>query len=95
MEKEVIQFASQVGFALLSLALLIALYRAFKGPRATDRVVALDLLAGICLALFTLLAVSADKSVYLNVAVCISLLAFMSTAAFARYLATRHMQNKN
>lgn len=95
MDSNIIETASTIGFAILSLALLIALVRAFKGPRAADRVVALDLLAGITLALVTLLAISSEKSVFLNVAVCLALLAFMSTAAFARYLARRQEQEEN
>lgn len=95
MDSTIIDTASTIGFGILSLALLIALFRAFKGPRAADRVIALDLLAGITLAMVTLLAISSGKSVYLNVAVCIALLAFMSTAAFARYLARRQEQDSN
>lgn len=95
MESTIIETVSTIAFAILSLALVIALVRAFKGPRAADRVVALDLLAGITLAMVTLLAISSEKSVFLNVAVCISLLAFMSTAAFARYLAKRQEQESN
>lgn len=78
-----------VASILLAAALSLALLRAFKGPRAADRVVALDLLAGISLSALVLLSISSDRSVYLNVAVCISLLAFLSTAAFARYLSRK------
>lgn len=74
---------------LLGVALLLALFRALKGPRAADRVVALDLLAGISLSVLALLSISSDRSVYLNVAVCIALLAFLGTAAFARYLSRK------
>ena len=95
MDSSIIQTASAIGFAILSLALVIALVRAFKGPRAADRVVALDLLAGITLTVITLLAISSGKSVFLNIAVCLALLAFMSTAAFARYLAKRQEQENN
>ena len=81
--------AVTIASILLSLALLLALYRSLKGPQAADRVVALDLLAGISLSLLALLSISSDRSVYLNVAVCIALLAFLSTAAFARYLSRK------
>lgn len=81
--------AVQIASILLAAALLLALYRALKGPTAADRIVALDLLAGISLSTIALLAISSDRSVYLNVAVCIALLAFLSTAAFARYLSRK------
>lgn len=92
MNSPIIETATQIGFVLLSVAFLISLIRAIKGPRAADRVVALDLVAGICLTLLALLAIHSDQSVFLNVAVCISLLAFLSTAAFARYLTKKAEQ---
>lgn len=88
-ETPIIATAVWIASILLATAILIALYRALKGPRAADRVVALDLLAGLSLSAMVLLAISTDRNVYLNVAVCISLLAFISTAAFARYLARK------
>lgn len=88
-DSPLIAAAVQIAGVLLAAALLLALYRALKGPTAADRVVALDLLAGISLSSIVLLSISADRSVYLNVAVCIALLAFLSTAAFARYLARK------
>lgn len=88
-ETPLIAKAVWIASILLGAAFLLALYRALKGPRAADRVVALDLLAGLSLSVIVLLAISSDRNVYLNVAVCISLLAFLSTAAFARYLARK------
>lgn len=89
LDTPIIANAVAIASFLLAAALLLALYRALKGPRAADRVVALDLIAGISLSTLALLAISSDRSVYLNVAVCIALLAFLSTAAFARYLSRK------
>lgn len=85
----IIANAVVIASILLALALLLALYRSLKGPTAADRIVALDLMAGISLSTLVLLAISSDRSLYLNVAVCIALLAFLSTAAFARYLSRK------
>ena len=60
--------------------------RIMKGPTAFDRVIALDLMGGICLCLIVLLAVFFEQMVLLEAAFGISLVSFLGTVAFSRYL---------
>ena len=85
-DNALIATAVGIGYTLLGLALLCGFFRLVKGPSSADRIVALDLIAGIALATTVLLAIDTRQSVYLNVAVCIALFAFLGTVAFARYL---------
>jgi multicomponent Na+:H+ antiporter subunit F len=60
--------------------------------RARDvlqRVVALDLLSMLAVALLTLLSYAQRQSYYFDVAVALALLSFVATVAAARYLRTR------
>ena len=79
-----------IAFALSSILLLaaicLAMRRIIQGPTAFDRVVALDLIGGICLCLIVLLAVFFEQMVLLEAAFGISLVSFLGTVAFSRYL---------
>lgn len=79
-------WAMQAGFALLSLAFVLAGIRLIKGPSMIDRVLALDLMAGLAIGYSVLLALYHRDSVYLNLALCLAFITFIGTVALARYL---------
>lgn len=79
--------ACWIASLLLLAALGLALRRAIAGPSAFDRVVALDLIGGLCLCLIVFFAIVFDQGVLLESAFAISLVSFLGTVAFARYLA--------
>ncbi|MCH6257560.1 monovalent cation/H+ antiporter complex subunit F [Puniceicoccaceae bacterium K14] len=78
--------AISLSYAILAAALVMALIRLIKGPTLADRAIALDLVAGIALSIITLIAIEVKDSVYLNVALCISIVAFLGTIAFVKFL---------
>ena len=67
-------------------ALIPILYRIIKGPTVFDRIVALDLFAGICLGIIVALSIRFEQPVFLEVAFVIALVGFLGTVALARYL---------
>lgn len=81
-----LEAAIWLGWAMLAAAFAIGLARLVVGPHLPDRIVALDMLAltAICAAL--LLALSARTSAYLDLALVMALISFLSTIAFARYV---------
>lgn len=76
-------------FLMLTAAMLLAFARLVYGPAAPDRVVALDLIASIVVAVTALYAVVTDQRVLIDVAVGIALITFLGTIAFARYIERR------
>jgi multicomponent Na+:H+ antiporter subunit F len=74
------------GLVVLVVSMALVLYRIAKGPKSADRIIALDLLSMIVVAWIALFAVYARKVMYLDVAIAFSLIAFLGTVAFARYL---------
>ena len=78
--------ATLIGSLFLLAALGLALVRIFRGPTAFDRVVALDLIGGICLCVIVFFAIHFDQPVLLDAAFAIALVSFLATVAFARYL---------
>lgn len=75
-----------LGWAMLAAAFAIGLARLVAGPHLPDRIVALDMLAlaAICAAL--LLALASGSSAYVDLALVMALISFLSTVAFARYV---------
>jgi multicomponent K+:H+ antiporter subunit F len=71
---------------LLGGALSIACWRLLKGPRAQDRVLALDSLYLTAMLLFLTFGISTGQTIYFEAALVIGLLSFVSTAALAKFL---------
>lgn len=71
---------------LLIGALALALHRIIVGPTPFDRVVALDLVGGVCLCVLTVCAIKFNQPVLLEAAFAIALVSFLSTVVFARHL---------
>ncbi len=72
--------------SILSLSVVLALYRLIIGPSVSDRVVALDALTNITTALLVLIAFLSARFIYLDVALVYAILAFIGVVAVARYL---------
>jgi multicomponent Na+:H+ antiporter subunit F len=71
--------------AIIGAAVLLAIVRLVRGPDLANRVVALDLLSILGVGIAASAAVVSGDAVYLDVAMILALIAFVSTVAFARY----------
>ena len=73
-------------FLVTLLAVLLATLRAVLGPTVPDRLVAVDSLTTITVALMVMLGVIYGREIYLDVALVYSVLAFMGVLIVARYM---------
>jgi multicomponent K+:H+ antiporter subunit F len=71
---------------LLGLAMVFALYRLLRGPRAHDRVLALDTLYVDAMLLVLAHGIEAGTTIYFEAALVIGMLGFVSTTALAKFL---------
>jgi len=71
---------------VIMLAIALGIYRLVKGPTVVDRVIALDLLTLVSIALIALIAHTTSRFIYIDVALVYGLLSFLSVLAVARYL---------
>ena len=71
---------------LLALAMTFALYRLLRGPRAQDRVLALDTLYVNAMLLILIFGIAARSRDFFEAALVIGTLGFVSTAAAAKFL---------
>jgi len=81
-----IETALAIGKVLLVAALAIGSFRLFKGPTLTDRVVALDLIAGVVLSFALIIALESGRSLFVTVSFSIAVVSFIGTVAIARHM---------
>ncbi|MCS6954168.1 MAG: monovalent cation/H+ antiporter complex subunit F [Bryobacterales bacterium] len=75
-----------VVLVVLAAALLLAVGRLIRGPSLPDRVVALDLMATIGVAMMAVESLLARQIAMLDAGIVVALVAFLGTVAFAHYL---------
>lgn len=82
----VLGWAITATLLLQVLAMGVALLRLFRGPRAQDRVLALDLLFVVAMQLLLVLAIRYDSPMYFEPALLMALFGFVGSAALAKFL---------
>ncbi|WP_019223025.1 K+/H+ antiporter subunit F [Bartonella rattaustraliani] len=70
----------------LSLAMILALFRLIRGPRAQDRIVGLDALYITTVLLFLTFDIRSGTTIYFVAALIIGLLGPLSSIALAKFL---------
>ncbi len=81
-----LSLAVQATLLLYALAIVLALARLFRGPRAQDRVVAIDFIFGVGMLIMLALAIRYDSSMYFEPALLMALFGFVGSAALAKFL---------
>ena len=80
------EYFNIVIIAIMSLGLLLSFIRFVKGPTASDRVIALDTVSVIAIALMVFMAHIYERFIYVDVSLVYAVLGFIGVLAFARYL---------
>jgi len=73
-------------FGMLLLAFLLAFIRLLKGPKMSDRIVAMDLIASVTMAFILTYSILVKKEIYFDIVIVISLVSFIGTVAVSTYL---------
>lgn len=79
-------FAIGLTLVLYALAAVVAMARLFRGPRAQDRVLALDFVFMVAMMMLLVVAIRYDSSMYFEAALLMALFGFVSSAALAKFL---------
>lgn len=85
-ESALVQSVAGIGLFILTLSMTLVVYCLIRGPKNADRIIGLDLLSVLVVALVALLSVYTQEAVFLDVAIAYALVAFLGTVAFARFL---------
>ena len=81
-----LQMAITATLVMYGVAMVLGLLRLFRGPRAQDRVLALDFLFLVALLAMLVLAIRYQSSTYFEAALLMAVFGFLGTAAFAKFL---------
>ncbi len=71
---------------LLSASIVLVLSRLVRGPSLPDRVVALDMLAVLVVAIIAVDAIATGQFYFLRAGIVLAIISFVGTIAFALYL---------
>ena len=71
--------------------LAVILWRVWRGENVIDRLMGADLLGTLTLSILVLLALIEQDSIYVDVALGLAALGFISTIALAKYVADEQM----
>lgn len=80
-----------IAFGFISVAMLLTLVQVIRRPTLPDRVVALDLMATLAMGFTAIYAVATAQTIFLDVAIALALMAFLSTVAFAYFIEKREL----
>jgi multicomponent Na+:H+ antiporter subunit F len=70
----------------LALALVTGFVRVVRGPCAADRLLALDFLTMLGIAIAALIAAATHRALFLDIAIVLALISFIGTVAAATYI---------
>ncbi len=76
----------QGAMVILGLCLAVCLYRAFRGPKTADRLVAVNMAGTVTIMLILLLALLKQEDYLLDVALIYALLSFLAVMLLCRIL---------
>ena len=74
---------------VLGVAVILCMIRAFKGPRFTDRVVAINMIGTITIAIMAILSVWMDADFLVDVCIVYALLSFIAIVVLTRLVIIR------
>jgi multicomponent K+:H+ antiporter subunit F len=86
MSAAILHWSLLLSQVLMSLAMIAATYRMIRGPRAQDRILALDAFYVAAMLMLVLFGIRVGTAVYFEAALVIGILGFVSTVALAKFL---------
>ncbi len=86
MSATILSWSLLIAQVLLGIAMVIAAFRMIRGPRAQDRIVALDALYVNAMLLLLVFGIGTGSTLYFEAALVISLLGFIGTLALAKFV---------
>jgi multicomponent K+:H+ antiporter subunit F len=86
MTAPVIVWALTFGFGALGSALLLNLWRLFKGPGPADRILALDTMVINVIGIIVLAGIEGGSGTSFEAALLLAMVGFVGTVAYAKFL---------
>jgi multicomponent Na+:H+ antiporter subunit F len=84
-----LSLATDASLLVLSVALVLIVVRIVRGPTLPDRILALDMLIAAVIGFIATMGVKAGYTLYVDIAIALGLVGFLSTVALARFVLSR------
>ena len=76
----------QLGTLFLAITMCFCLYRAVKGPKLADRIIATNMICVKTILLIVMVGISLDEKFLVDVALVYALLSFLAVVVFTRFM---------
>lgn len=84
---DILQNVAGIALILHIVMLAVAVWRVWRGENMADRLIGVDLMTTLLLATLVLLAILMRDSIYVDLALALAALGFISVIAVAKYMA--------
>ncbi len=74
-----------------TILIVVAVWRIWRGENVADRLIGVELVTTMLLAILVLLSLTQRATIYIDVAIALAALGFVVTIALAKYLADEQM----
>lgn len=81
--------AITISYLCIIAAMILALWRLLRGPYLPDRIVALELIASLVVAMAGIHAIDTGVTAYIDIAIVMALTAFLSAVGIAKFVQLR------
>ncbi|MFO7662518.1 MAG: monovalent cation/H+ antiporter complex subunit F [Chloroflexota bacterium] len=76
---------------LHTVLIVVVVWRIWRGKTIVDRLIGVELMATLLMAILVILGLLNRDSIYLNIAIALAALGFVTTIALAKYLADEQL----
>lgn len=94
MMSETMHFILEVALCVLAICMLLAFTRAVKGPRFTDRIVAINMIGTMTTSAICILSVYLSESALIDVSLVYTLLSFLAVVVMCHVVTLHHNGRK-
>ena len=88
---ELLTQVAAVAMILHVAMMAVVVWRIWRGETVADRLVGVDLITTLLISIFIILSIIQSDSIYIDLALALAALGFISTIALAKYLADEQM----
>ncbi len=76
---------------ILAIFAFVSLYKAYKGPTPTDRIISVNIILTKTATILCVMAVIADSYFYIDIAIVYALIGFIATVILAKFIDTKKL----
>lgn len=87
---ETLKTILEIGMIILAIGMCLALIRAIRGPRFTDRIVAINMIGTMTTAMICILSAYLHQTSLVDVSLVYSLLSFLTVVIICRVVTLHH-----